>query len=108
LQQVYCKHVPLQKIICAMTDIIPIQNLKCSGCEASIIKTLKAFPEVKEVRIDFTDASVHIETEATDRHAQYEQALTAAGYPPVGVENTTGRKVRSYISCAIGRVHPAD
>ncbi|MDX1912949.1 MAG: heavy metal-associated domain-containing protein [Saprospiraceae bacterium] len=88
-----------------MTDIISIQNLKCNGCAASIIKTLKAFPEVKEVHVDFNDASVHIETDEPERHPAYEQALTAAGYPPVGVENTTGRKVRSYISCAIGRVH---
>lgn len=91
-----------------MTDTIYIQNLKCSGCAASITRTLQSFPEVGAVDIDFEEAAVRIETTAPEHRAQYEQALTAAGYPPVGVENTTSRKVRSYISCAIGRVHPAN
>lgn len=86
-----------------MKEIIAIQNLKCSGCEASIISTFAAFPEVEKVEVDFTDATVHVEASGPDQREKYEQALTHAGYPPVGDANSLGRKAKSYISCAIGR-----
>ena len=86
-----------------MKEVIAIQNLKCSGCEASIVSTLAAFPEVEKVAVDFTDATVHIEANGPGQRKKYEQALTSAGYPPAGAANPLGRKVKSYISCAIGR-----
>ena len=86
-----------------MKEIIAIQNLKCSGCEASIIKAIAAFPEVEKVSVDFTDATVHVETSGTEQREKYAQALTSAGYPPTGAANSLGRKAQSYISCAIGR-----
>lgn len=88
----------------AMTDTITIQNLKCGGCAASIVKALRAFPEVRDVSVDFENAAVVIDTDDATQHAKYENTLTQAGYPPVGETNTLGRKVNSYISCAIGRV----
>ena len=86
-----------------MKEIIAIQNLKCSGCEASIIKAITAFPEVEKVEVDFTDATVHVEASGPEQREKYVQALTSAGYPPAGAANSLGRKAQSYISCAIGR-----
>lgn len=87
-----------------MTDTITIQNLKCGGCAASIVKVLQAFPEVHDVSVDFENAAVVIDTDDVSQHPKYAHTLTQAGYPPVGEANTLGRKVNSYISCAIGRV----
>jgi copper chaperone CopZ len=87
-----------------MTDAIAIQNLKCSGCAASIVKALRAFPEVREVLVDFENTAVVIETDDVSQHSKYKAALTRAGYPPADEPNTMGHKVHSYISCAIGRM----
>lgn len=87
-----------------MKETIVIQNLKCNGCAASISKALKAFPEVETVSVDLETAAVTIETTAPTQRLQYEQALTQAGYPPEGIENSLGRKAKSFVSCAIGRM----
>ncbi|MFN0035238.1 MAG: heavy-metal-associated domain-containing protein [Saprospiraceae bacterium] len=87
-----------------MKETISIQNLKCSGCEASIHKSLKAFPEVESVEVGFTDSTVHIESSISGQRHKYERALTQFGYPPQGAANPLGRKAKSYISCAIGRI----
>lgn len=87
-----------------MKETIVIQNLKCSGCAASIGKALKAFPEVETVTVDLEQAAVTIETKAAAQREQYERALTEAGYPPEGEKNPLGRKAKSFVSCAIGRM----
>ena len=87
-----------------MKETIVIQNLKCDGCAGSITKALKKFPEVETVAVDFETATITIDTTATSKRKQYERALTHAGYPPVGEKNPLGRKAKSFISCAIGRL----
>lgn len=85
-------------------EVISIQNLKCGGCVNSITQVLGAFPEISDVAVDLEKATVSIATQADDQRNKYEQALTSAGYPPVGLDNPFHRKAKSYISCAIGRV----
>ncbi len=87
-----------------MKETIVVQNLKCNGCAASISKALKAFPEVETVTVDLETAAVTVETTAAAHRGQYEQALTQAGYPPEGEKNPLGRKAKSFVSCAIGRM----
>lgn len=87
-----------------MTTSIIIQNLKCGGCKASIVRTLQAFPEVSSVEVDLDTAEVLIESADPQGRSRYEHALTQAGYPPVGEANTTLRKAKSYVSCAVGRM----
>jgi copper chaperone len=87
-----------------MKETIVVQNLKCEGCAASITKTLKAFPEVDAVAVDFAAAAVTIDTKNAAQRKQYERALTKAGYPPAGEKNPLGRKAKSFVSCAIGRM----
>lgn len=85
-------------------EIIYIQNLKCSGCANSIVQSLKAFPEVSDVRVDVEDACVNITTQDDTQREKYEDALIHAGYPPVGFANPLHRQAKSYVSCAIGRM----
>jgi copper chaperone len=87
-----------------MKEMIVIQNLKCDGCVGSITKALKKFPEVETVSVDFETATITIGTTTASKRKQYERALTHAGYPPVGENNSMGRKAKSFISCAIGRL----
>jgi copper chaperone len=85
-------------------ETIAIQNLKCNGCINSIVQQFGLYPEVTSVHVDLETATVNIETQADDQRAKYEEILTRAGYPPVGVDNPMYRKAKSYVSCAIGRM----
>lgn len=85
-------------------EVIAIQNLKCEGCVHSIAQVLGAFPEIIDVKIDLEKATVSIKTEGKNQRRKYEETLTRAGYPPVGVDNPLHRKAKSYVSCAIGKM----
>lgn len=85
-------------------EIITIQNLKCGGCVKSVMQALKAFPEVSDVQVSLEDATVTIQTTATEKRAEFEAALSQAGYPPVGAANPLHRVAKSFVSCAIGRM----
>ncbi|MBL7827631.1 MAG: heavy-metal-associated domain-containing protein [Saprospiraceae bacterium] len=88
-------------------EVIVIQNLKCGGCMNTIAQILGAFPEIKDVQISLEDATVTILTEQESARPKYEEALTKAGYPPEGSDNPLHRVMKSYVSCAIGRLTPA-
>lgn len=89
-------------------EVIVIQNLKCNGCVNSISQMLGAFPEIAEVHISLEDATVTIDTNADGQREKYEKALAHAGYPPEGQVNSLGRKAKSYVSCAIGRINNSE
>lgn len=85
-------------------EIIVIQNLKCGGCVKSIVHLMESFPEVSDVSVSLEDASVSFSLQEGLPVDKYRLALAEAGYPPEGDDNTLGRKAKSYVSCAIGRV----
>jgi len=87
-----------------MQKTVEIQNLKCGGCEATIIKKLNAAKGVQAVLVDVENSTVSLnyDTLATLKKAQ--NILTKLGYPIVGEQNNLGRKARSYVSCAVGRI----
>lgn len=87
-----------------MMEKIAIQNLKCSGCGNTIKSGLEKVEGISNVE-------VHVEEGAVSFQANEEQATLAAkeklntmGYPPVGENNTMGKKAKSYVSCAIGKM----
>lgn len=85
---------------------IEIDNLKCGGCEATILKGLKAIDGVKQVNVNHATQTVELEAPASLREQIAEQ-LRHMGYPEKG--SLTGisaglANAKSYVSCAIGRV----
>jgi copper chaperone CopZ len=87
---------------------ITIENLKCHGCANTIRRNLQKEEGVQSVEVDHTDSSVFIAYEGEDsREADFERILTRLGYPPAGSGNTMN-KVKSYVSCAIGRIGKED
>lgn len=83
---------------------LELQNLKCGGCANTITKTIakpKAVdnifvsPDTGEVSFDLGDEAL-LEGIKAD--------LASKGYPVVGESNSLGQKVKSYVSCAVGRV----
>ena len=87
-----------------MKTIIEIENLKCHGCANTITKSISAMEGVADVQVDHATSQVTIFfTGETDRTEEFSQKLKSLGYPRAG-ENSTGRVVKSYICCAIGRM----
>ncbi len=85
---------------------IEIDNLKCGGCEASILKGLKAIDGVKKVSVNRPTDTVEVEAPATLRGKIAEQ-LRHMGYPEKGSISGISAglaNAKSYVSCAIGRV----
>ena len=86
-----------------MTTEIQIENLKCGGCAATIIKGLTALENVTEVTVDVEKSVVSITSINKDMDL-IQQKLSKLGYPVIGNKNTIVHKAKSFVSCAIGRI----
>ena len=83
---------------------IIIENLKCNGCASTISKALLKFSEVKNVDIDIEKSIVKISFDGENNNIdKYKKKLSFLGYPEKDNNNTIS-VVKSYVSCAIGRV----
>ncbi len=88
-----------------MKTTVYIQNLKCGGCEATIINKLSGLIGVTNVAIDHEDQSVTFEHNDDATLELVRKKLTKLGYPIKDEENSLDKKIKSYVSCAIGRVN---
>jgi copper chaperone len=85
---------------------IEIDNLKCGGCEKSIVKGLSAMPEVADVVVDREHQTVRFNGAASDRDAVV-QKLRSMGYPEkgsLGGFDAGLANAKSFVSCAVGRM----
>ena len=81
---------------------IQIENLKCSGCAATIKKRILGIHSVEQVDVNVETSEVHI-THQTDVISEIKEKLSKLGYPEKGSRNSTVNKAKSFVSCAIGR-----
>ncbi|NQT76870.1 MAG: heavy-metal-associated domain-containing protein [Bacteroidetes bacterium] len=87
------------------TETIIIENLKCHGCANTIRKGLSRIEEVSNVDIDVEGSSVKIEYEGVNHMRKiFVEKLRKLGYPEEGT-GKLNQQIKSYISCAIGRVN---
>lgn len=85
---------------------IDIDNLKCGGCERSILKGLAAMAEISDVVVDREHQRVHFKGDEASR-SQVADRLRAMGYPEKGSlhgVNAGLANAKSFVSCAMGRV----
>ena len=85
---------------------IEIDNLKCGGCEKSIIKGLTAIPEISDLVVDREHQRVRFTGTTSGRDA-VAQKLRSMGYPEKG--SLAGMdagiaNAKSFVSCAVGRL----
>jgi copper chaperone CopZ len=86
------------------TITIPIENLKCQGCAATIRKEVSRIKGIKSVSVNLETAGVEISYEGDESvPAACKSKLRRLGYPETG-SNSTLSKAKSYVSCAIGRI----
>ena len=85
---------------------IEIENLKCGGCEKSIVKGLSVMPQVSDLVVDREHKTVRF-TGLSSARDSVVQKLRSMGYPEKG--SLTGMEsglanVKSFVSCAVGRM----
>lgn len=78
-----------------------VENIKCAGCEATIVKSLKKIPHVENVVVDIPGGTIKVSGDADFAHIQ--DKLSHLGYPVKG-DNSVLLKAKSLVSCAIGRI----
>jgi len=83
-----------------------IDNLKCGGCEKTILKGLSALDGVTEVSVDHELKMVSLQADPGMRQT-ITVKLQDMGYPEKGsIEGFEAgvSNIKSYVSCAIGKM----
>ena len=82
---------------------IIVDNLKCGGCQNTILKKVSAIKGVSNVTVDTDTSEVSFEREDSINVEEVLEVLAKLGYPKEGTTNTL-QKAKSYVSCMIGRI----
>ena len=85
---------------------VNVENIKCGGCEKSIIKGLNAIEGLLDIKIDRDQQSVTVTAEESLREALVAK-LKSMGYPEHGSVSGLDAglvNAKSFVSCAIGRI----
>lgn len=87
-----------------MMEKIAIQNLKCSGCGNTIKTGLEKIEGISHVEVHVEEGAVSFQADSEQISLEVKEKLNTMGYPAVGEDNTLGKKAKSYVSCAIGKM----
>lgn len=87
-----------------MEKTLQIQNLKCRGCETTIIKNLVDIEGVKSVALSVPRQEITVDADTALTLEKVRKRLSKLGYPVDGERNTISKKTTSYLSCVIGRI----
>lgn len=88
-----------------MKNEIQVQNLKCMGCAGTIKKKLSSIDGLDTIEVDVESSKVSFEYKRDEQLELVKDTLLKIGYPSIDSENTTSSKVKSYVSCAIGKIN---
>jgi copper chaperone CopZ len=81
-----------------MKTTLYIQNLKCSGCETTIINKLSALKGILNIFIKLQYDSVTFEHETNDTVDKAKKILSRIGYPSFSNKNSLEKKAKSFVS----------
>jgi len=87
-----------------MRTSVHIQNLKCCGCENTIINRLSEMKNISDVEVNYEERTVTFDYHTNHDFETAKHLLSRIGYPIVGTENKLKTKAQSYLSCAVGRI----
>lgn len=90
---------------------VQVENLKCGGCANTIKNGIRELKGVKEVLVNPEEQWVEIRHEEPIDENQILEKLKVMGYPKAGTTEgleKLGRNIKSYVSCAIGRLEGED
>ncbi len=86
-----------------MKHQIIIQNLKCGGCENTIVKELSKLEGVIDVNVDVDTSTVEVNC-TKEKLVEVLIRLKELGYPSTDEDNPFLIQAKSFVSCAVGRV----
>jgi len=87
-----------------MKTTLEIQNLKCGGCAHTIISKLNGLKGIQNVSVNIETNTVSFDNELPNEIETATTLLSQLGYPVDGVANSIGKKAKSFVSCAVGRL----
>lgn len=87
-----------------MKTSLYIQNLKCDGCISLIMNKLLELKQINNINVKLQYATVTFEHQNKADIEDVKHVLSKIGYPPFGEKNSLRKKVKSYVSCATGRI----
>lgn len=87
-----------------MKTVFHIQNLKCGGCENTIRRNLNKFEFVRNLEVDVEASTITTDTMPPEYLEFVTNTLSNMGYPIVEDSNSLGKKMKSYVSCAMGKM----
>jgi len=87
-----------------MKTTLEIQNLKCGGCAHTIISKLNGLKGIQNVSVNIETNTVSFDNELPDEIETATTLLSQLGYPVDGDANSIGKKAKSFVSCAVGRL----
>jgi copper chaperone len=85
------------------TEIFEVENLKCSGCAATVKKALLEKKGVSAVDVLVADGIVKVNFAGMSDRDMIFKELKGLGYPEKGTGNLLD-KGKSLVSCAVGRM----
>ena len=88
-----------------MRENIEVQNLKCGGCAGTIKSKIGELEGVSVIDVDTESSVVSVDVLNTETLEVVSSRLASLGYPTVGANNSFGKKAKSYVSCAIGKLN---
>lgn len=86
--------------------VIRVENLKCGGCSSTIVRRLSDLQPVSGVAVEPDESAVSFQSPSEVVPA-VRDLLEKLGYPEEGAVpglSGLGASVRSFVSCAIGKV----
>ena len=87
-----------------MENQIEIQNLKCGGCVKTVTTNIESIDGVHTVSVDKETSIVSVDVDSEEVLNRVKEKLYDLGYPEAGEENSLGRKAKSMVSCAVGKM----
>lgn len=87
------------------TETIVVDNLKCNGCANTIRREIAWIGEVINVDVDVDNSIIKVDyTGKNNMRDVFVNKLRKLGYPEEGT-GKINQRVKSYVSCAIGRIN---
>jgi copper chaperone CopZ len=87
-----------------MKKEIQVQNLKCKGCAGTIQKKMNSIEGIEKVEVIVSSSTIYFEYLKEKQLEMVKESLLKMGYPSIETDNTTSSKVKSYVSCVIGKI----
>ncbi|MGS2725025.1 heavy-metal-associated domain-containing protein [Psychroserpens sp. BH13MA-6] len=87
-----------------MRTTIRVQNLKCGGCAKTITSHISKLENISSVEIDIDHGAVTFCMIHPNDGEAVLTKLKDLGYPSINEGNSMISKVKSYVSCASGKI----